>query len=79
MEPEIVELALFLQRMGARISFAPDRRIVVEGVERLSGAQTRLDGDRIEAFSYLVAGLVTRERCGCTGARRTGSSPRSRR
>ena len=60
MEPEIVELALFLQRMGARISFAPDRRIVVEGVERLSGARTRLDGDRIEAFSYLVAGLVTR-------------------
>ncbi|MBE1535719.1 UDP-N-acetylglucosamine 1-carboxyvinyltransferase [Actinomadura algeriensis] len=59
-EPEIIELALFLQRMGARISFAPDRRIVVEGVERLGGAQTRLDGDRIEAFSYLVAGLVTR-------------------
>ncbi|OLT24099.1 UDP-N-acetylglucosamine 1-carboxyvinyltransferase [Actinomadura sp. CNU-125] len=58
-EPEIIELALFLQRMGARISFAPDRRIVVEGVERLNGAQTRLDGDRIEAFSYLVAGLVT--------------------
>ncbi len=59
-EPEIIELALFLQRMGARISFAPDRRIVVEGVDRLGGAQTRLGGDRIEAFSYLVAGLVTR-------------------
>lgn len=59
-EPEIVELALFLQRMGARISFAPDRRIVVEGVPRLGGAETRLAGDRIEAFSYLVAGLVTR-------------------
>lgn len=58
-EPEIIELALFLQRMGARISFAPDRRIVVEGVPRLSGARTRLAGDRIEAFSYLVAGLVT--------------------
>jgi len=58
-EPEIVELALFLQRMGARISFAPDRRIVIDGVDRLSGATTRLDGDRIEAFSYLVAGLVT--------------------
>ena len=59
-EPEIIELALFLQRMGAGISFSPDRRIVVEGVERLSGAQTTLAGDRIEAFSYLVAGLVTR-------------------
>ncbi|MFG2007082.1 UDP-N-acetylglucosamine 1-carboxyvinyltransferase [Spirillospora sp. NPDC048911] len=58
-EPEIIELALFLQRMGAGIAFSPDRRIVVEGVDRLAGAQTRLAGDRIEAFSYLVAGLVT--------------------
>ncbi|AUH39066.1 UDP-N-acetylglucosamine 1-carboxyvinyltransferase [Streptomyces sp. CMB-StM0423] len=58
-EPEIVELALFLQRMGARISLYPDRRIVVEGVDALGGATTRLGGDRIEAFSYLVAGLVT--------------------
>lgn len=58
-EPEIVELALFLQRMGAGISFSPDRRIVVEGVDRLNGAQTRLAGDRIEAFSYLATGLVT--------------------
>jgi UDP-N-acetylglucosamine 1-carboxyvinyltransferase len=58
-EPEVVELALFLQRMGARISFSPDRRIIVEGVPELRGAVTRLAGDRIEAFSYLVAGLVT--------------------
>lgn len=59
MEPEVVELALFLQRMGARIELSPDRRIVIEGVERLHGAQTWLAGDRIEAFSYLAAGLVT--------------------
>jgi UDP-N-acetylglucosamine 1-carboxyvinyltransferase len=58
-EPEIIELALFLQRMGARIAFSPDRRIVIEGVARLGGAETRLGGDRLEAFSYLVAGLVT--------------------
>ncbi|HEY8527250.1 MAG TPA: UDP-N-acetylglucosamine 1-carboxyvinyltransferase [Acidimicrobiales bacterium] len=58
-EPEVVELALFLQRMGARIGFKPDRRIVVEGVDRLGGAETRLQGDRLEAFSYLVAGLMT--------------------
>ena len=61
-EPEVIELALFLQRMGARIELRPDRRFVIEGVERLEGAQHRLDGDRIEAFSYLVAGLVTRGR-----------------
>jgi UDP-N-acetylglucosamine 1-carboxyvinyltransferase len=58
-EPEVVELALFLQRMGAQIELSPDRRIVIEGVERLRGASTRLAGDRLEAFSYLVAGLIT--------------------
>jgi len=58
-EPEITELALFLQRMGAGIAFSPDRRIVVDGVDKLRGARTRLGGDRIEAFSYLVAGLVS--------------------
>jgi len=58
-EPEVMELALFLQRMGARIEFRPDRRIEIEGVQRLHGARTRLAGDRNEAFSYLVAGLLT--------------------
>jgi UDP-N-acetylglucosamine 1-carboxyvinyltransferase len=58
-EPEVTELALFLQRMGARIGFKPDRRIVIEGVERLGGAESRLQGDRLEAFSYLAAGLMT--------------------
>jgi len=58
-EPEVVELALFLQRMGAHIELSPDRRIVIEGVQRLRGASTRLAGDRLEAFSYLVAGLIT--------------------
>jgi UDP-N-acetylglucosamine 1-carboxyvinyltransferase len=58
-EPEVVELALFLQRMGARIEMSPGRRVVIEGVEELSGASVRLQGDRNEAFSYLVAGLVT--------------------
>ena len=58
-EPEVLELALFLQRMGARIELKPDRVIVIEGVDRLRGARTRLQGDRNEAFSYLVAGLLT--------------------
>jgi UDP-N-acetylglucosamine 1-carboxyvinyltransferase len=58
-EPEVLELALFLQRMGARIELSPDRRIVIEGVPRLRGARTHLQGDRNEAFSYLVAGLLT--------------------
>jgi UDP-N-acetylglucosamine 1-carboxyvinyltransferase len=58
-EPEVVELALFLQRMGARIELQPDRLFVIEGVPHLTGATQRLGGDRIEAFSYLVAGLAT--------------------
>ncbi len=59
-EPEVLELALFLQRMGACIELRPDRRIVVEGVPTLHGARTRLQGDRNEAFSYLIAGLLTK-------------------
>lgn len=58
-EPEIVEMALFLQRMGARLELRPNRRWIVEGVQALEGATRRLTGDRLEAFSYLVAGLVT--------------------
>jgi UDP-N-acetylglucosamine 1-carboxyvinyltransferase len=58
-EPEVIELALFLQRMGARIELRPDRRFIIEGVVGLIGAEHALAGDRIEAFSYLTAGLVT--------------------
>jgi UDP-N-acetylglucosamine 1-carboxyvinyltransferase len=66
-EPEVVELALFLQRMGARIELQPDRVFVIEGVPSLSGARHRLGGDRIEAFSYLVAGLATAGRVRIVG------------
>jgi UDP-N-acetylglucosamine 1-carboxyvinyltransferase len=48
--------------MGAHIALRPDRRFVIEGVESLNGAEARLAGDRLEAFSYLVAGLMTRGR-----------------
>ena len=58
-EPEVIELALFLQRMGARIEMRPNRRYIIDGVDELLGASHRLQGDRIEAFSYLVAGLIT--------------------
>jgi UDP-N-acetylglucosamine 1-carboxyvinyltransferase len=59
-ETEVIELGLYLQRMGARIELRPDRRWVIEGVDRLrGGVEHSLQGDRIEAFSYLVAGLVT--------------------
>lgn len=66
-EPEVIELALFLQRMGARIGLSPDRRMVIEGVDKLGGAATQLEGDRLEAFSYLVAGLMTNGRVRVAG------------
>lgn len=59
LEPEVIELALFLQRMGAHIEMHPNRRYIIDGVSELSGATHKLKGDRIEAFSYLVAGLIT--------------------
>ncbi len=59
LEPEVIELALFLQRMGAQIEMRPGRRYIIDGVDRLSGATQRLAGDRIESFSYLIAGLIT--------------------
>ena len=59
-EPEVIELALFLQRMGARIELRPDRRFVIEGVERLRGAEHRARRATASRRSrYLVAGLVT--------------------
>ena len=58
-EPEVIELALFLQRMGARIELSPGRKFTIDGVSSLRGAETSLAGDRNEAVSYLVAGLVT--------------------
>ncbi|MEM9135523.1 MAG: UDP-N-acetylglucosamine 1-carboxyvinyltransferase [Planctomycetota bacterium] len=59
LEPEVIELALFLQRMGAQIEMRPGRRYIIDGVEKLTGATQRLAGDRIESFSYLIAGLIT--------------------
>ncbi|MEM9616209.1 MAG: UDP-N-acetylglucosamine 1-carboxyvinyltransferase [Actinomycetota bacterium] len=59
LEPEVIELALFLQRMGAQIEMRPGRRYIIDGVEKLTGATQRLAGDRIESFSYLIAGRIT--------------------
>lgn len=58
-EPEVVDLANFLAAMGAKISGAGTDRIVVQGVERLSGAHYDVLPDRIETGTYLVAGAIT--------------------
>jgi UDP-N-acetylglucosamine 1-carboxyvinyltransferase len=54
-EPEVVDLAELLIKMGARIQGHGTDRIVIEGVERLHGAEHRIIPDRIEAGTFLCA------------------------
>jgi UDP-N-acetylglucosamine 1-carboxyvinyltransferase len=58
-EPEIVDLANFLNAMGAKIRGAGTGQIRIEGVERLRGAQHTVIPDRIEAGTYMMAGAIT--------------------
>jgi len=57
-EPEVVDLATFLNKMGAKIEGAGTRRIIIEGVPALDGAEHRVIPDRIEAGTFLVAGAI---------------------
>ncbi|MDE0146310.1 MAG: UDP-N-acetylglucosamine 1-carboxyvinyltransferase [Nitrospira sp.] len=59
MEPEIVDLADFLIKRGARISGAGSGRLVIEGVSALRGADHEVIPDRIEAGTYVIAGAMT--------------------
>jgi UDP-N-acetylglucosamine 1-carboxyvinyltransferase len=58
-EPEISDLADFLNSMGAKISGAGTEEIRIEGVEELTGTTFKIPADRIEAGTYLVAAAVT--------------------
>jgi UDP-N-acetylglucosamine 1-carboxyvinyltransferase len=58
-EPEIVDVADCLNKMGARISGAGTSRIVVEGVPKLGGARHRVLPDRIETGTYAMAVAMT--------------------
>jgi len=58
-EPEIVDLAKFLNTMGANISGAGNYDIVIKGVKRLSGTEYSIMPDRIETGTFLVAGAIT--------------------
>ena len=60
-EPEVVDLANFLNEMGAKIEGAGTRRIVIEGVPALHGAEHWVIPDRIEAGTFLVAGAMAGE------------------
>jgi UDP-N-acetylglucosamine 1-carboxyvinyltransferase len=58
-EPEIVDLAQCLNRMGAKIAGAGTSTMVIEGVDRLHGVEFEVIPDRIEASTFLVAGALT--------------------
>ncbi len=59
-EPEVVDLANFLNSLGAKIVGAGTPTITVEGIEALSGGLYRVLSDRIEAGTYLIAAAMTR-------------------
>jgi UDP-N-acetylglucosamine 1-carboxyvinyltransferase len=58
-EPEVADLAALLTAMGAKIEGAGTSTIRVRGVSRLRGARYRINPDRIEAGTFLVAGAIT--------------------
>ncbi|MEK6677803.1 MAG: UDP-N-acetylglucosamine 1-carboxyvinyltransferase [Nitrospirota bacterium] len=58
-EPEVVDLANFLNKMGAKISGAGTDVITIEGVDSLKGTEYRVMPDRIEAGTYAAASAIT--------------------
>ena len=58
-EPEVVDLAALLNAMGAKIEGAGTSTIKIKGVAKLHGARHRINPDRIEAGTYLMAGAIT--------------------
>ena len=59
LEPEVVDLATLLKKMGAKIEGAGTGTIRVQGVTKLHGARHRIFPDRIEAGTFLIAGAIT--------------------
>jgi UDP-N-acetylglucosamine 1-carboxyvinyltransferase len=58
-EPEVTDLAALLQAMGAHIEGAGTSTIKIKGVTKLHGARHRINPDRIEAGTFLLAGAIT--------------------
>ena len=67
-EPEVDDLIVFLQKMGASVERTFPDTIEVDGRRRLRGAEHRVIPDRIEAGTFVVAGAVTGGRITLTGA-----------
>jgi len=58
-EPEVTDLIYCLNKMGANITGENSSTLIIEGVDRLSGAEYNICPDRIEAGTYLVAAAIT--------------------
>jgi UDP-N-acetylglucosamine 1-carboxyvinyltransferase len=58
-EPEVTDLAALLNAMGAKIEGAGTGTIKIKGVAKLHGAKHRINPDRIEAGTFLIAGAIT--------------------
>jgi UDP-N-acetylglucosamine 1-carboxyvinyltransferase len=58
-EPEVTDLATLLNAMGARIEGAGTSTMRIQGVAKLHGARHRINPDRIEAGTFLIAGAIT--------------------
>jgi UDP-N-acetylglucosamine 1-carboxyvinyltransferase len=58
-EPEVTDLAALLNAMGAKIEGAGTSTIRIKGVAKLHGARHRINPDRIEAGTFLIAGAIT--------------------
>jgi UDP-N-acetylglucosamine 1-carboxyvinyltransferase len=59
MEPEILSLAEYLNKCGARIKGAGTHTIEIQGVEKLLGSYFDVIADRIEAGTFVMMGLLT--------------------
>ncbi len=59
-EPEIIDLACFLKKMGAMISGEGTNTITITGVEKLYGAEYTVMPDRIEAGTFMIAAAITK-------------------
>jgi len=69
LEPEILDLVMMLQNMGAIIELGTGRVISIDGVDRLRGASHEILPDRMEAASYACMALATGGRIFCRNAR----------
>jgi len=58
-EPEVTDVARFLSAMGAKIRGAGTPTIAISGVKELKGAEHKIISDRIEAGTYMIAGIMT--------------------